>query len=128
MVPFIIVLGVIASLVSLGVGLIAFLDGDDHWQTLLFTTLIFCQAGLALSVRSETRPLWKIGWFSNRAMPGAILLTVVLQLAVVYQRFLQEIFGTTAMPVRDLLIAILSGATMLAAAEVWKWAVRWRGA
>ncbi len=126
MVPFIGVLGVIASLVSLGVGLAAFLNGDEHWQTLLFTTLIFSQAGLALSVRSETRPLWKIGLLSNRAMLGAILLTVVLQLAVVYQPFLQEIFGTTAMPVRDLLIAIFSGAIVLVAAEVWKWVVHRR--
>ena len=124
MVPFVIVLGAIASLVSIGVGLLSFLKGDDHWQTLLFTTLIFSQAALALSVRSETRPLWKIGLLSNRAMLGAILLTVVLQLAVVYQPFLQGIFGTTAMPLGDLLIAILSGAIMLVAAEVWKWMVR----
>ncbi|HET8679119.1 MAG TPA: cation-translocating P-type ATPase C-terminal domain-containing protein, partial [bacterium] len=106
------------------VGLLAFLNGDDHWQTLLFTTLIFSQAALALSVRSDTRPLWKIGLLSNRSMLGAILLTVVLQLAVVYQAFLQGIFGTTAMPPTDLLIAVLSAAIVLVAAEGWKWAAR----
>jgi len=98
MVPFIIGLGIIASLVSIGVGLHAFLSRDAHWQTLLFTTLIFSQAALALSVRSERRPLWKIGLLSNRAMVGAIVLIVVLQLAVVYLPFLQTILATTAMP------------------------------
>ncbi len=128
MVPFIIVLGVIASLVSIGVGLLAFLNGDAHWQTLLFTTLIFNQVALALSMRSETRPLWEIGLLSNRAMLGAILLTVVLQLAVVYTPFFQTILGTTAMPARDLVMAVLCGAFVFVAAEVWKWVLRRRGA
>ncbi|MGH2405615.1 MAG: cation-translocating P-type ATPase, partial [bacterium] len=127
MVPFIIVLGVFASLVSIGVGLLAFVSGDMHWQTLLFTTLILSQLGLALSVRSERRPLWKIGLLSNRAMLGAVLLTIMLQLAVVYLPFLQTILSTTALPAGDLLIAVLSGAAVLAAAEVWKWVLRRRG-
>ncbi|MGH2374133.1 MAG: cation-translocating P-type ATPase, partial [bacterium] len=126
MVPFIIMLGVIVSLVSIGVGLFAFVNGDAHWQTLLFTTLIFSQAALALSVRSETRPLWEIGLLSNRAMLGAILLTVVLQLAVVYLPFFQTILGTTAMPARDLVMAVLCGALVFVAAEVWKWVLRRR--
>jgi len=127
MVPFIIGLGIIASLVSIGVGLHAFLSRDAHWQTLLFTTLIFSQAALALSVRSERRPLWKIGLLSNRAMVGAIVLIVVLQLAVVYLPFLQTILATTAMPAKDLLIAVLSGAFVLVAGEVWKWGLRRQG-
>jgi Ca2+-transporting ATPase len=126
--PFIVILGVVASLVSITVGLLVFRSGDRYWQTLLFTTLIFSQAGLALSVRSETRPLWKVGLFSNRSMLGAIALTVGLQIAVVYLPFLQTILGTTAMPARGLLIALLSGVTVFAAAEVWKavMARRWR--
>lgn len=127
MIPFIIVLGGIASLVSIGVGLFAFVNGDTHWQTLLFTALIFSQVALVLGVRSERRPLWKIGLLSNRAMLGAVLLTFVLQLAVVYLPFLRTILGTTVMPARDLLIAVLSGAFVLVSAEVWKWVLRRRG-
>jgi P-type Ca2+ transporter type 2C len=126
MVPFIVVMGLIASLVSLGIGLVAYLDGNPHWQTLLFTTLIFSQLGLALGVRSETSALWTIGLLSNRAMLGAIGLTVGLQLAVVYLPVLQVIFNTTAMPLVDLLVAALAGLTMLLAVEAWKWALRRR--
>lgn len=103
--PFIVVLGLIASLVSTGVGLLAFRHGDVHWQTLLFTTLIFSQLALALGVRSETRPLWKLGVLSNPSLVGALLLTVALQLAVVYLPFLQTILGTTSLPVLDLMVA-----------------------
>ena len=60
-------------------------------------------------------------------MLGAVLLTIVLQLAVVYLPLLQAIFGTTALPTSDLLIAALAGVVMLAAVEVWKWALRLRG-
>ena len=124
MVPFIVIMGVIASLVAIGVGLLAFRDGDPHWQTLLFTTLIFSQLALALGVRSETSALWTIGLLSNRAMLGAVVLTVVLQLAVIYVPVLQAIFDTTAMPVRDLVVAALAGLTMLLAVEAWKWVLR----
>ena len=126
MVPFVVVLGVVASLASLAVGLIAFRARDPHWQTLLFTTLIFGQLALALGVRSETRSLWRVGLFSNPALLAAVLFTVALQLAVVYLPALQKVLGTTALPARDLLVAVLSGASILVAVEGWKWALRMR--
>jgi Ca2+-transporting ATPase len=124
MVPFIAIMGLVASLVSIGVGLFAFLNGDAHWQTLLFTTLIFSQLALALGVRSETSALWTIGLLSNRAMLGAIVLTVVLHMAVVYVPVFQGIFDTTAMPAGDLMVAALAGLTMLVVVETWKWVLR----
>jgi P-type Ca2+ transporter type 2C len=121
MIPFLVVLGVAMSLISLGVGVVAFRDGDPHRQTLLFTTLVFSQMALALGVRSESRALWTVGLQSNPAMLGAVLLTIVLQLAVVYVPVLQTIFGTTALPVSDLLIALGAALAVLLLVEVWKW-------
>ena len=126
MIPFLVVLGVAMSLISLGVGVVAFRDGDPHWQTLLFTTLVFSQMALALGVRSESRALWTVGLRSNPAMLGAVLLTIVLQLAVVYVPVLQTIFGTTALPVSDLLIALGAAVAVLVLVELWKWGNRRR--
>ena len=123
MVPFIVVLGLAASLVSLGVGLFAFRAGDAHWQTLLFTTLIFSSLALAVGVRSEKEPFWKRP-LSNPALLGALALTVALQLAAVYVPFLQRVLRTTALPARDLLVAFAAGAVVLLAVEVWKWVLR----
>jgi Ca2+-transporting ATPase len=125
MVPFIVGLGLVASLVSLGVGLVSFGAGDAHWQTLLFTTLIFSSLALAAGVRSETQPFWKRP-FSNPALLGALLLTVALQLAAVYVPFLQGVLRTTALPPGDLLVAFAAGAVVLLAVEVWKWGLRRR--
>ena len=123
MVPFIVVMGLIASLVSIGVGLFAFLAGDAHWQTLLFTTLIFSQLALALGVRSEKEPFWKRP-FSNPALLAAVALSVALQLAAVYLPFLQRVLRTTALPAHDMLVALVAGGLVLLAVEMWKWVLR----
>ncbi len=116
-------MGVVASLVSLGVGLFAFRAGDAHWQTLLFTTLIFSSLALALGVRSETQPFWKRP-FSNPALLGALALSVVLQLAAVYLPFLQRVLRTTALPAHDLLVAFVAAAVVLLSVEMWKWVLQ----
>jgi hypothetical protein len=44
----------------------------------------------------------------------------VLQLAVAYVPLLQSIFGTTAMPPGDLLVAVGAALIVLLVVEVWK--------
>jgi P-type Ca2+ transporter type 2C len=128
LVAFVVVMGVVMSLISLGIGVWAFRSGDPAWQTLLLTTLIFSQVILALEVRSERRSIFRTGLFTNPLMVVAFLSTVGLQLAVVCLPFLQRIFSTGPLGARDLLIASGSGLAVLAVVEVWKWALRRRTA
>ena len=127
MATFILVFGVLMSLVAIGIGMWAYSSGDPAWQTLLFTTLIFNQVMLALGVRSEEQSLFKIGLFSNRSMVLAFFSTVLLQLVVIYVPFMQRIFATQALGARDVLIALASGLIVLAGVELWKWNVRRTG-
>jgi Ca2+-transporting ATPase len=76
-------------------------------QTAVFSTLCFVQLGNALSVRSMYHSLFFTGLFSNRGMWGAILLTVVLQLFIIYLPSLHGIFKTTAVPL-NVMIMILA--------------------
>jgi Ca2+-transporting ATPase len=117
---YIIFIGVVMSLAAIAIGMIAYVEGDPAWQTLLFTTLIFAQSAVAVSVRSEVESIFKIGFFSNRSMVLAIVSTVVLQLLVVYVPFLQRIFNTDALGVRDLLIALAAALAVFAISEAWK--------
>ena len=126
--PFIVVMGVVMSIVSLGVGVWAYQSGHPAWQSLLFTTLIFCQLALALAVRGEETSLFKQGLLSNRSMVWAVLSSIGLQLAVTYVPFLQRVFSTAALSGRDLLIAFTVSLVVLLVVEVWKWARRRRGA
>lgn len=63
-------------------------------QTAVFTSLCFVQLVNALSVRSVYHSMFTGGIFANRGMWGAIILTVVLQLLIVYVPFLHPIFKT----------------------------------
>ena len=64
-------------------------------QTMVFTTLCFVQLGNALSVRSVYQSMFTSKIFSNRGMWGAITLTVILQISIIYTPFLQSVFKTT---------------------------------
>ncbi len=99
--------GLVMGLVSLGMGYWAWQAGWDHWQTMAFTTLTLSQMGHALAVRSR-ESLFKVGLLSNRALLGAVMLTFVLQLAVIYVPFLQELFKTNALPLDELLLSLAS--------------------
>ncbi|MHB1047215.1 MAG: cation-translocating P-type ATPase [Thermoanaerobaculia bacterium] len=128
LVAFVAVMGVVMSLISLGIGLWAFRSGDPAWQTLLFTTLIFSQVILALEVRSERSSLFRIGLFTNPLMVAAFLSTIGLQVAVVYLPFLQRVLRTSPLGVRDLFIAFGSGLAVLVVVEAWKALLRRRTA
>jgi Ca2+-transporting ATPase len=123
LVPFILTQGVVASLVSLGVGFIAYRAGDSHWQTLTFTTLIFASTALAIAIRSEQVPFWRRP-FSNPALLGSLALTVLLQLAAVYVPFLRALLRTTPLPASLALVAVAAGALVLVSVESWKWGLR----
>ena len=117
---YIIFMGVVMSLAAISIGMIAYMEGDPAWQTLLFTTLIFAQLAIAVSVRSEVDSIFKVGFFTNRSMVIAFLSTLVLQLLVIYVPFLQRIFDTDALGVRDLLVALVAALVVFAVSEAWK--------
>jgi Ca2+-transporting ATPase len=121
MVSFIIGMGIVMSVISIGIGVWAFFSHDPAWQTLLFTTLIFCQLALALEARGEETSLLKLGLFSNRPMVGAVAVSGVLQLIVIYVPFFQNIFATIALNPRDLMIAFGAALVVIIVAELWKW-------
>jgi Ca2+-transporting ATPase len=126
MISFILGMGLFMSIVAVAVGVLSYRAGYADWQTLLFTTLIFAQLALALEVRSETNSLFHIGLFSNPPMVWAILTVLVLQMAVIYVPFLQNIFGTHPLDLGGLGIAAGAGLVVLVGAEIWKWVLRRR--
>jgi P-type Ca2+ transporter type 2C len=86
--------GLLMGLVSLGLGFWAWSTGQANWQTMLFTTLTLSQMGHALAVRSRRDSLFHRP-VVQQAPVGAVLLTFLLQLAVVYLPFLQDLFKTS---------------------------------
>ena len=105
-------IGALMGAVSLLVGLWAFnFEILSNWQTMIFTTLTISQMGNALATRSESQTLLEVGIFKNKMMLGAVLLTFVLQLGVIYLPFMQNIFGTKPLSLMELGISF--GASLL---------------
>jgi len=120
---YIVIFGTLMAALSLLVGWWSWHSGDEAWQTMLFTTLIFGQLALALEVRAEQRSLFSIGLLSNRAMLFSVALGVAAHLALLYVPFLRTVFGTYPLDPTDLLISLAAAIAILAAVEAWKW---WR--
>jgi P-type Ca2+ transporter type 2C len=118
--------GLLMGAVSLGVGYWAWLTQNPAWQTMVFTTLTLAQMGHALAIRSGRDSLFTIGLLSNRALLGAVLLTFVLQLAVVYWGPLQNIFATRALSVGELALALGLSSLVFWGVELEKWWLRRR--
>jgi Ca2+-transporting ATPase len=115
--------GLLMGLVSLGMGYWTWRTGWDNWQTMIFTTLTLSQMGHALAVRSRDS-LFKVGLLSNKALLGAVLLTFVLQLAVVYVPFLQNLFKTDALSLGELLLSLVLSTVVFWGVELEKWLMR----
>jgi Ca2+-transporting ATPase len=112
--------GLLMGIAFLGAGYYFWSNGWEHWQTMVFATLAFSRMSLALAMRSERDVLIRRGLMSNRPMLTAVLLTFALQLAVIYIPWLQEIFTTKALTVRELLITLGISTVGLCAVELQK--------
>ena len=96
------------------------------WQTMVFTVLVFAQLFHCLAIRSERFSLFSIGLASNPALLGAVLLTVLAQLAVIYLPPLNTVFRTVPLSPAELAACIVIGSIVLVAVELEK-LVRRRG-
>ncbi len=119
-------MGLMMGLAPLLMGLYYWHEGDPAWQTMVFTALVLSQMAFALAVRSERESVFKIGIFSNPSMLGAIGLTIVLQLLVIYLPFLQGFFQTDPLDPQHLIIALVLSTLPFIGFELKKWIVRRR--
>lgn len=101
-----------------------YIDQDSaHWQTMVVTTLSFCQLSHVLAIRSEHTSLFTQGLTSNLPLLGAVLLTVALQLAVIYVPWLNDLIHTAPLTIPQLLVCISAAVVIFLAVEAEK---RWR--
>ena len=80
-------------------------EGDpDRWKTMVFTTLCLAQMGHAIAIRSSSRLTIEMSPRSNPFVLGAVVLTLVLQLMLIYVTPLRNFFGTQLLSPFELLI------------------------
>ena len=103
-----------------------FIEGSgrlEYAQTMAFTTLVLFQLFNAFNARSDERSSF-VGLFRNRWLWGAIGMSLLLQVAVIYVPFLQEAFSTESLSAGDWLFCAAVASSVLWLRELSKVAIR----
>jgi len=113
--------GLLMGAVCIGVQAWAIHNDDPKWQTYVFTILCFSQMGHVFSIRSQRFYLFQQGIFTNRPLVGAVLLTFILQLCLLYIPFLQKAFSIQSLTIYELSMCIGLSLIVFHAVEAEKW-------
>ncbi len=112
--------GLLMAGIALLTQVVAMGQGPAHWQTMVFTVLTLSQLGHVLAIRSERDSLFRQGVMTNKPMLLAVLVTVALQMAVVYAPPLNAIFGTEPLSVIELAGCFALSSIVFIAVEIEK--------
>lgn len=112
--------GILMAAVTLGTQKIALMNNIEHWQTMVFTVLSLSQLMHALSIRSDRMYLFQQGLFSNKPLIGSVILTIMLQMFVIYAPFMNTIFKTQPLSLYELGICIFMSLIVFHAVEFEK--------
>jgi Ca2+-transporting ATPase len=97
----------------------------DRWKTMVFTTLCIAQMGHALAIRSNTRLTIELNPLTNPFLLGAVVVTSLLQLALVYVPFLRSFFNTHYLSGFELGVCLGVSVLMFVWVELEKLVFRW---
>ena len=97
----------------------------ERWKTMVFTTLCLAQMGHALAVRSDTQLTFQMNPKTNLYLWGAVGLTTILQLLLIYVPPLQSFFGTHFLSFTELSICFGFSALMFVWIEMEKVVYKW---
>jgi Ca2+-transporting ATPase len=90
-----------------------------------FTTLVMCQLYNVFNARSDEQSAFD-RLFQNGWLLAAVMLSLLLQVAVIYVPFLQEAFSTVGLSLADWLICAAMASSVLWVRELSKLFVRSR--
>ncbi len=128
----IVIVGILLGVSGLALGLWAFHNFQNGvptfqantWNTMVFFFLTVAQMGHAVALRSHRESTFTIGFTGNKLLLGAVVVTIILQLAAVYLPVFNNLFNTTPLTATQLLICIVLSTIVFWGAEIEKWLVR----
>jgi len=112
--------GMFMAAITLGTQAWAINKQLEHWQTMVFTVLSLSQLAHVFAIRSDRDFLFKHGIFSNPQLLVTVALTFGLQMAVIYLPFMNQIFKTQPLTLKELGICIAASLAVFHAVEMEK--------
>ncbi|HEY9848266.1 MAG TPA: cation-transporting P-type ATPase [Leptolyngbyaceae cyanobacterium] len=99
-------IGIVFAILTIIMMSVAVRFFPGQWKTMVFTTLCLAQMGHAIAIRSNTRLTIELNPFTNLFVWGAVILTTLLQLMLIYVPPLRAFFGTEILSLPQLLICL----------------------
>lgn len=90
-------------------------------QTLIFTLVVFSEMFNAFNWRSDRYSIFSLGLFTNKPLVYAVLITIILQLMVIYVPFLQTAFRTVPLSLSEWGVVLALASTTLMSMELVKY-------
>jgi len=76
--------------------------------TMTLAAIVFCQVGAVFNCRTAKQSIFKVGLFSNKKVLFGIVFEILLLCALIYVPFLQNLFDTAPIGLKDwALLAII---------------------
>ncbi|MNQ50091.1 Calcium-transporting ATPase 1 [compost metagenome] len=113
--------GFIMGVITIGMQAWAIQNQNTNWQTIAFTVLCFSQLGHVMCIRSERDSIFKVGFFSNKPMLAALLITFSLQFIIIYVPFFNDIFKTQPLSFYELGLTLAVSTIVFWYGEIEKW-------
>ena len=116
------IVGVVLTVGTLGIFAWELADGSDpvRTQTVAFTTIVFFELFLVFAIRSPRQTVWQVGLLTNKKLIYAVLLSMALQIMVIYVPFFQVAFHTEPLTVFDWVRTIVVSLSAFLLVEVLK--------
>jgi Ca2+-transporting ATPase len=113
--------GVLMAGIAVGSQAIAVKYNIAEWQTIVLSVMAFSQLAHVLAIRSERESLFTQGVMSNKPLLGAVLITVLLQLVIIYVPAMNNLFKTMPLSIMELSWTIVAASLVFFAVELEKW-------
>lgn len=114
------IIGMIIAIGTLGIFYLYLPQGIDIARTMAFTALVVFQLWNALNCRSELKSMISMDIFKNGYLILAILVSLALQLIIIYVPFFEDIFTTRAITLYDWAIIALLTSSIFIIIEIRK--------
>jgi magnesium-transporting ATPase (P-type) len=102
-------------------------DGFVYRQatTMALAAIVFCQIGVVQCVRTERQSIFKVGLFTNQGVIRGIIFEILLISAIIYVPFLQSIFQTAPIGIKEWIFLVLCPFPIVFLDEIRKAISRW---
>ncbi len=118
--PFLLINAVLMTVLSLGIFYYYLDEGLNKARTMAFITMAFCQLWNVPNMRSLTKSVFEIGFFSNRFVIYGLVASITIQVVAVETPFFERILGFEFVNLTEYIIVVLLASLVFVFGETYK--------